>query len=102
MKAFIHRVNKNETLEYVEEKYNMPSRLILSKNNANNIYEGQWLYIESVQGFFYIVKPYEKLETISSRYNVEVSLIKYVNDIEEVFIGQKILIPLKNDVTKDK
>ena len=51
MKNFIHRVLPNETLDYLEKKFNMPKQKILSVNNATQIYEGQWLYIESIDGF---------------------------------------------------
>ena len=94
MKNFIHRVLPNETLDYLEKKFNMPKQKILSVNNATQIYEGQWLYIESIDGFYYIVKPYDNLNKIASRYNIDESILTEINGVNAVFIGQRILIPI--------
>lgn len=98
MDKFVYRVEENESLAAVADKFSMPLAALIADNQlkSKEAYAGMRLLICKRQGQMYIVKPFDRLSKIAKDFNVDESRIREENSLSaqaEVFLGQRIFIP---------
>jgi len=93
-----YRVEENETLELIAQKFNVDtSYLHLLNPNISNVYRGKHLKIP-VQGIF-VVQTYEDPETICLQYKITMEELMRANGFcsKSIPVGKKLIIPLSDE-----
>lgn len=89
----IIRVNSDDTLETISQKYNVPIMILKKYNEIEFIEEGDRLIIPFDIKALHIVKPLETLLDISLIYNTTPQKIREDNNIiQPLFVGQQLII----------
>ena len=95
-KNFIYKVENNESLTTVANKFNMSSMKLLQDNliSEKHLEKGDILFIQSENFFIYTVKPLDNLQKIAKKFNTSVQEIKDKNKLsnEHIFIGQILIL----------
>lgn len=89
-KKFIYRVQENDTIISICEKFNTSKDNILRNNNEIPLYEGEIIEITINDFKIYNVQPTDTIHLISKKFNVSVEEIKQANSLtsDKLFIGQ--------------
>ena len=96
MEKFFYRVQSNDTVFSLSEKFGVPPvKLIKDNGLSEEILEGDILYIERVTDRLYVVTPSDTLSSISQRFNVPAEKILLDNNIPYIFYG--LTIAIKNN-----
>ncbi len=93
MKKFFYRVNENDTVFSVAQKFNLPPSRLISQNNLKcEISCGDLLFIEQDDCFLYKVKPFDTAKSIAKKFNTTEEKILRDNGVHYLFYGLKIKI----------
>jgi LysM repeat protein len=96
MKKFFYRVEKDETLFSISEKFRIPPIKIIFDNNLKaELLEGDLLYIEIGDDYLYTVTATDTISSISSRFNIPEEKILLDNNLPYIFYG--LTITIKNN-----
>ena len=92
-KRFIYRVEKDDDLNSIADRFHTTPISIISLNSlAENICEGELLMIEKIDGNEYIVKPGDDFDKLSGFDSEKRREIITKNKTDVLFVGQKIYI----------
>lgn len=91
---FIYRIEKEDTLEILCERFNTSKENILRNNNLIDLYVGEIIEITVNDYVSYIVKPMDSLKSICSKFDIDIEVVKLQNKLktEKLFIGQVLKI----------
>ncbi|MBQ3596425.1 MAG: LysM peptidoglycan-binding domain-containing protein [Clostridia bacterium] len=91
MEKIFYRVQKGDLITSVCLKHDIPiSRFIKDNNLKEELYEGQIVIINKMQGKTYTVAPHENLKTVAKKLGVLESEIIEKNQTDYLFYGLKI------------
>lgn len=94
--SFIYKVNENESLLDISNKFKISESKLMKENNLTdkNLEKGDLLFIENENNFLYTVLPLDNLNEIAKKFNVTVKHIIEKNKLnnEHIFIGQILII----------
>lgn len=94
-KDFIYRVEQNENLITIANKFKIPESRIVFENNltSKELKQGDLLYISCENSHIYVVKPLDTIEKIANKFNVTKEFIIKKNNLKNnnLFIGQKLI-----------
>ncbi|MDR1940595.1 MAG: LysM peptidoglycan-binding domain-containing protein [Clostridiales bacterium] len=96
MKYMVYKIEKEEDIEAVSERFGVPSPLIIRDNRMRDraVFVGMRLLIRKNPGEIYYAEPFDTLEGIAKKFGAPIEEIKRLNDgIEEVFFGQVVYVP---------
>lgn len=95
-KNFIYKVQKDETLQSIANKFKMTESKLIQDNclSAKKLEEGDILCILEENTCVYTVKPLDTLKKIAKQFNVSENYIIKKNELNNsyVFIGQLLII----------
>ncbi len=87
MKKFFYRVQVEDTLNSIAQKFNAPiGRLIYNNNLTREVSAGDIVLVEQVEKV-YLVKPLDTIEDIAKRFNLDAREILEKNHLPYVFCG---------------
>ena len=91
---FYYRVEVDDNIQLICQKFNTSKENILRNNNNLALYAGEWVIIKQNEFKTHIVKPMETLSSICKIYNVDKEKLKTDNNLEteKLYIGQCIKI----------
>lgn len=89
MKNFFYRVQANENILGIAEKFNLSPFQIISENELKkDVYEGDLIFISKGEGDSYKVAPHDTFLSVSKKLNVSVERLKKLNgDLPYLFYG---------------
>ena len=90
MAKFFYRVDKDETLISVCNKFNLPPLKIIKLNNLKKeIEQGDLLYVESFpdNAILYKVQPLDTVEKIARKFGVDKNELLQKNGVPYIFYG---------------
>ncbi len=96
-KTNFHLVKKGETIYEISQRYNLPTRTLIERNNLNapfKLAEGLRLYIPNTRT--HIVKRGESLHSIAIKYGVSNTALARLNNFKSPYIiypGQSLKLP---------
>ncbi len=95
-KNFIYKVQKNESLKDVCNKFKVLEKTLIEDNALSSceIMQGDLLYIREENTYIHVVMPLETLSEIARKYSVSENYIIEKNNLKtkKIFIGQKLII----------
>jgi LysM repeat protein len=93
MKKFFYRVEENESLISVAEKFSIPPSILIKENNLKQeISTGDLLVIPPFCGRVYKVQPQDTLDSISKKFKVEKEKILIDNALSYIFYGLNVIV----------
>ena len=96
-KTNFHFVKKGETIYEIAQRYYLPTRTLIEKNNLNApffLQEGARLYIPNVR--VHLVKPGETIHSIARIYGVNNNALARANNFKSpytIYVGQSLKLP---------
>lgn len=96
---FTHYVREGETLEKIAKKFHVTVESIAEASgidNADQLEDGQKLYIPNKKGILHIMKKGETLAKVADFYKVSLNDIAFENKLEStdvLKVGQKVFLP---------
>ena len=88
----IYFTSKTETLRQVEEKFNMPMRLIMLENSLTSLdVSSRALFIKK-HAKLYTIKPTDTIQNLQQKFSVSIETLYNLNKTNYFYPGQKILI----------
>ena len=95
MRRYVKRIERPITMQKLCSECKMTqARLVeLNELTSSQLYVGQRLIIEEMNGQEYVVQPFDTLERIATTFGVDKATIEAYNQIDNVFLGQKIFVP---------
>ncbi len=87
MKKFFYRVQQEDTLNSIAQKFNSPiGRLIFNNKLTKEVSAGDILFIEQVKNV-YLVKPLDRLEDLAKKFNQSPQEILQKNHLMYIYCG---------------
>ena len=87
MKKFFYRVQEDDTLNSIAQKFNAPiGRLIFNNNLTKEVSAGDIILVEQVQNV-YLVKPLDRLEDLAVKFNQSPQAILEKNHLMYIYCG---------------
>ncbi len=93
MKKFYYRVQKDDSVLSISNKFNLCVFTIIENNNLKGEIEaGDILYIQSQSDSLYTVKPCDTIYSICKKFNKKEEELLQENNVDYIFCGLKIKI----------
>ena len=93
MEKFFYRVNENETVFSLSQKFNIPPVIIVKENNLKKEIEvGDILIINKCNYTIYKVQPFDTIKTVAHKFNKTEKEILDKNNLPYLFYGLEIII----------
>lgn len=94
VKQFYYRVQPNDNLKNLIEKFNTSKDNIIRNNPQIDLYAGEVVLIKENEFNTHIVKPMQTLETVAKIYNITADKIIKDNALQtnKLYIGQQLKI----------
>ena len=87
MKKFFYRVQENDTLSSIAQKFNAPiGKMIFNNNLTKEVCAGDILFIEQVNNC-YLVKPLDRIEDLAEKFNQTPQEILEKNHLMYIYCG---------------
>ena len=91
-KSGIYFTSKTETLLDVENKFNIPKRLIAVQNNLTCLSVTNRALMVTKYAKTYVVKPTDTIKNICEKFGVLAETLLKINQITYLYPGQKIIL----------
>ncbi len=93
MKKFFYRVQKNDTVSILANRFNLPVTEIIAENNLKKeIEEGDVLLLEKNERPLYTVKPTDTVFSLAEKFGTTPEKILEDNRLPYIWFGLKIKI----------
>ncbi len=93
MEKFFYRVNNEDTINSLCNKFNLPIGVFIKLNNLKKeIEDGDVVVIEKHKEKLYSVMPLDTLKSVAKKYNTTEEKLKETNNVEYLFYGLKIFV----------
>ncbi len=93
MKKFFYRVQKNDTVSGLANRFNLPVTEIIAENNLKNeVEEGDVLLLEKNERPLYTVKPTDTVFSLAEKFDTTPEKILKDNRLPYIWFGLKIKI----------
>lgn len=93
---FIYKVCKEENVKDIANKFKLSEGILIKENSLNSsiLEEGDVIFVNSENKYFYTVKPLDTINHIAKKFNVTTIYIKEKNNLlsNHLFIGQILII----------
>ncbi len=95
MRRYVKRIDRPITMQQLCMECKMTENRLVELNEltSSQLYVGQRLIIEEMNGQEYVVQPFDTLDKIAVAFGVDRATIEAYNQIDNVFLGQKIFVP---------
>jgi LysM repeat protein len=88
----IYFTSKTESLKDVENKFNVPSRLVAIENGLTSLnVEKRALYLKSYSKT-YVIKPTDTIKNLQEKFSVSIETIYKINKTNYLYPGQMIIL----------
>ena len=92
LKCGIYFTDKTETLYDVENKFNVPSRLIAIENGLTSLnVEKRALFVKNYLKT-YVIKPTDTIKNLQEKFGVSIENLYKINKVNYLYPGQKIIL----------
>ena len=90
-KQGVYFTSKSETLYDVEERFNVPIRLIMLENGVTSLDVSNRALCVKKRSNLYTVKPTDTIKNLQEKFAVSVETLYNINKTKYFYPGQKIL-----------
>lgn len=94
MKKFFYRVQPQDSVTFISQKFNIPCALIINANNLScEVESGDLLYLEQTENQkIYRVGLFDTLESLAEKFNTTPRKILLDNGTPYIYFSQIILV----------